>query len=769
MPQVYRTIQNSFSGGEFSTIMDARQDLQKYGTGLAVMKNFYIKPQGAAVNRPGTYFIAEVKDSSKPVKLLPFVFSESISYSLEFGDHYVRFYRNGGQIVNSDGTPYEISTPYSADEVFALKTTQSADVLYIAHPNHKPMTLSRTSDTSWTIAEFSFKLGPFAPMDTSDTTITPSGTTGNITLTASAGIFTADHIGSLIQLESFVPAQATYASMTASGSTGTVWGQGTWLLTTHGTWAGRIYVEKTTDGSTYTALRNFSANSEYNVDTSGTENDGIVGIRVRLEFTSGTCNIDLQFEPFTNYGIAKITGYTDSMHVSASVQQNMMVTIATTYWYWGAWNDVRGYPAAVVFFQNRLVFGYTKTEPQTTWSSQTGDYKNYGVSYVSADSDAITTSLVSEKVNAIRSLKALSKILAFTAGGYWVIGSGGDSDAFTPSNEMASAEGMFGAADINPLIIGNRILFVGSKGNVVRDAGYDIQSEAYIADDITLYSTHLFDSRSIKDWAYAQDPDSIVWAIRDDGVLLSMTYIKEQQVCAWARHTTDGLFESVCVIPGSDKDYVYVVVNRTINGVTKRYVEMFADRTTDATEATNARGETYAKYDPADQFFVDCGLSYNGTAKTEFSGLSYLEGKTVSILADGNVQPQQTVVNGKITLTHSASKIAVGLPYTCDIETLNADFQAQIGTIQGMKKTIKKIILRVDNSRGLLVGGDFNNMYELKMRSTENYGNAIALYTGDLSFNIPTGSNIYGRVCIRVKDPLPCNLLAVISEVALDG
>ena len=770
MPTVFRTIQNSFAGGEFSPILNARQDIQKYATGLATMKNFYVKPQGAAVNRPGTHYIAEVKDSSSKVNLLPFVFSESISYVLEFGNLYVRFYRSGGQIV-SGSVPYEVVTPYTTSEIFQLKITQSADVLYIVHPNHAPMTLSRTSDTNWTIAVLPFKLGPFAPMDKGSIVMTPSATTGNITITANSSVFTANHVGSLMKLETFVPAQTTHAVLTSSISTDAVYGQGTWLMTTHGTWAGRIFVEKTIDrGATWTALRNFSATSEYNIDTSGTENDEIVGMRARLEFTSGTCNIDLQFEPFVNDGVVKITVYTSPTVVSATVQQDLGITTGTQYWFWGAWNKVRGYPSAVTFYQNRLVLGYTITEPQTLWCSQTGDYVNFGTSYVSEDSDAITTSLVSEKVNAIRSLKSLSKIIAFTAGGYWLIGSGGSSDTFTPSSQSASAEGMFGSADINPIIIGNRIIFVGSKSSVVRDAGYDIQAEAYVANDLTLYSKHLFTSHSIVCWAYAQDPDCILWAVRDDGILLSMTYIKEQQLTAWSHHDTDGQFESVCVVPGDDMDYVYVEVKRTIGGATKRYVEVFASRDTEGTDTLDNRGETYVKYNSSDQYFVDCGLSYNNSvAATVFSGLNHLEGKTVSILADGNVQPQQVVTGGSITLVHPANIVHVGLPYVCDLETLNVDFQAQSGTIQGLKKTIKNAIISVNNTRGTLVGGDFNKMYEYKMRSNEPWGTGISLYTGDLKYTLATGTTTKGRICLRITDPLPCNVMAIILEVSIDG
>ena len=909
-------MQNSFTGGEFAPSMESRQDFQKYSSGLRTMENFFVKPQGAAVNRPGTYYVASTKDSAKVCRLIPFIFSESIAYILEFGDYYVRFYRNGGQlsvstadawasgtdyvvgdyvlensliyhcitahtasVADTPGTGadwadyweqsaiYEVVTPYAADDVADLKFTQSADVLFLAHSSYKPKTLTRYGDTNWTMADFAFKLGPFAPMNTTTTTITPSGTLtvdGTVTLTASADVFTSDHVGALFRLDQDIEAQTVSASLssgtgsatsstmassdsaytmtttitgtwvganialqyssdsstwttlynyTANGTftfttatstyyrlyitgvssgscvatatntvstitataapnntTNPITGWGPWIMTTHGTWAGKIYVERSEDaGTTWTKVREFSSNSEYNVDYSGTEEDDIVMLRVRMySYTSGTCNVDLQFEPFTAYGIAKITSVTSGTVAKGTVKQQFGSTASTKYWYQGAWSESRGWPSAVVFYQNRLVFGATTSEPQTLWASQSGDYINFGVSASVVDSDAITTPLVSDKVNAIKSLKALSKIIGLTAGGYWIIGAGDSGSVFTPSSQSASAEGYFGASSLDPVIIGNRILFAGSKGSVVRDMGYDIQSEAYIAVDLTLYAEHLFKDRTVSEWAYAQDPYGIVWCVCDDGTLLGLTYLKEQNICAWHRHETDGTFESVCVIPGTDRDQVWFVVNRTVDGKTVRYVEMMAARTTTPVDSTNDDGEAIIVFDPAEQYFVDGGITYSlTTAAKIFTGLDHLEGKTVSILADGNVHPTKTVSGGSVTLDYAAKVVHIGLPYTCDLETLDVDFQAQDGTIQTRYKKISKVHFRFEYSRGAKAGPTFNTLYEFKERSNEAYGEPIALYTGDREMTFNNGSNTKGRICVRVEDPLPVTLLATVAEVEL--
>lgn len=846
-------MQNSFTGGEFSPVMDARQDLQKYGSGLKKMLNFYSLPHGAAVNRPGTYFIAETKDSAKKSRLKSFQFSTEQAYNIEFGNLYCRFYRNGGQVTVS-GSPYEITTPYLEEDLELLNFTQSADVLYIVHPKYPPKVLSRLSDTNWTLTDFVYHDGPFMPVNLVETTtITPSDITGNISLVASSAVFDPLQVGSLFKLEHDVESQAatntltttsagyssiiyrepsqsltvvlsetwvgtiilqksiqniygnygswsTEATYTANGtyvipistsrikyrlknagitsgsctatlttssrsittsftigtSSEVIKGKGSWSLITHGTWTATIVLQKSEDqGATWKTLRTYTSANDYNAIASGTEDDICLLRLFSEDFTSGTLRVDLSFNPFTIQGIAKITAVTDSTHATATVLKELGSTEATDVWYEGSWSNYRGYPSAVVFFQNRLVFGGTKSQPQTLWSSKTGDYINFGISSPLVDDDSITTPLVSEQVNAIRSLKSLDNIIGFTAGGCWKIGSGGDSASFTPTSQQAKQQGYYGASSLNPLTIGNRILYSQDKGSAIRDVGYDFQSDSYTGTDLTLLAEHLFRSRSIKEWAYQQEPNGIVWSVCDDGALLGFTYLREQDVWGWHQHETDGTFESVSVINGTDRDEVWFITNRSIGGVTKRYVEQLSYR-------------NYSD-DSKEQYFVDCGLSYNGAATDTFSGLSHLEGKTVSILADGNVMPRKVVTGGSITIENPASIVHVGLPYTCDLQTLNAEFQGRDGTLQTRYKNITKATLRLENSKGVFVGETFEKMYEIKMRKNENYDQPIAMFTGDKEMALPSGSTKGGNICVRVTDPLPVTILAIVLEVTADG
>ena len=750
-------MQNAFTGGEFSPVMDARQDLQKYASGLKKMLNFYSLPHGAAVNRPGTRFIAETKDSTKVSRLIPFQFSTEQAYNIEFGNLYCRFFRNGGQVAVS-GVPYEIVTPYLTADLPLLNITQSADVLYIVHPKYKPMVLSRTSDISWTLTDFEYHDGPFMPVNLVEATkIAASAVTGSISLTATAAVFDVLQVGALFKIEHDVEAQTLSTSLDALGSTAAVRGKGTWNLTTHGTWTGKIYLQKSVDsGVTWTKMRTYSGVDEYNIIASGTEDDDLVMIRVTaFEWTSGTMNIDLEFVPFTLDGIVKITAVADSTHATATVLKEIGNTTATDIWYEGAWSSYRGFPSAAVFFQNRLVMGNTKAQPQTVWSSKTGDYINFGISSPLVDDDSITTPLVSEQVNAIRSLKALDKIIGFTSGGTWKIGAGGDSAAFTPTSQQAVQQGYYGASGLGPLTIGNRMLYSQGQGSGIRDIGYDFTSDSYTGTDLTLLAEHLFRSRSIIQWAYQQEPNGIVWAVCDDGQLLGFTYLREQDVWGWHRHETDGTFDSVSVISGTESDEVWFIVKRTVNGVIKRYVEQLAVR-------------TYSD-EVADQYFVDSGLSYEGAAIATFTGLDHLEGKTVSILADGNVMPQEVVTGGSITIDNEASVVHVGLPYICDMQTLNIDFPGKDGTIQTRYKNITKATLRLENTREAFIGTNFTEMYEMKLRESENYDQATQMFTGDQDMNLIAGSSKTGQVCIRVTNPVPITVLAIVSEVTLDG
>jgi hypothetical protein len=764
-------MQNSFSGGELSPVMDARQDLAKYASGLKKMKNFYPLAHGAAVNRPGTKFIAETKYSNKKSRLIPFQFSSSQTYNIEFGDLYCRFYKNGEQIKIS-GSPYEVVTPYLEADIANIKFAQSADVLYLTHPNYAPRLLSRYADANWTLTEFSSHNGPFSTLNLIDTLkITPSATTGNITVATNASVFNSLEVGSLMKIEHDVESNSLTATLSSALPSGSIRGLGTWDLIVHGTWTGTLCVEKSEDnGTTWTKMRTYNSADDYDPIASGTETEKLILLRVNMiSYTSGSCRFTLSWQPFTSHGIVKLTAVTSSTSANATVLTELGSTNATNLFYHGAWSEYAGYPCSVVFFQNRLVFGGTKKQPQTLWWSQSGDYTNFGISSPIVDSDSITTPLVAEQVNAIQNLKSLDKIIGFTSGGNWKIGGSGNNDAVTPTSQSAVQQGYYGSSNLTPLSIGNRIIYSEAKGSSVRDIGYDYTSDSYTGNELTILAEHLFRNRSITEWAYAQEPNGIIWCVCDDGSCLGFTYLKEQDVWGWSIHETDGLFESVSSISGNDIDEVSFIVNRTINGSTKRYVEQLAPRDPKVYYATDSDGEQYSYIKSEESYFVDCGISYSGAATSVITGLNHLEGKTVSILANGNVHPQIVVTGGSVSLDFPVTVCHVGLPYVSDIQTLNVDFALQNGTLQTRFKRITECTLRMENSRNAFVGISFKKLFELKVRKNENWDEPVRVFSGDISVNLASASNRQGSVCLRMKDPLPITLLALVSLVTVDG
>lgn len=864
------TIQASFSGGEFAPSLYARVDLQKYAIGAKTMLNFYSHPHGGASNRPGTRFVAKAKYSNKAARVISFEFSNSQTYIIEFGHLYCRFYTAGGQIQASapaawsnatnyavgdmvtyaavkyiailaginhqpDVSPtfwtaqsiYEIATPYTETDIANLKFNQSADTLYITHQSYVPRTLQRFANDSWLLSTYVNARGPFQLSNITSTTLTPSAKTGAITITASAALFVSAHVGSLWRLVQTVPGQSVSSAFVATGTSGSISCGTNWRIITHGTWTAKFKIEQSIDnGANWTELRTFSGTNDFNANTFGAISEFSL-IRLNCtSYTSGTLNVDLTSDPFDRTGIVQMTGFTDTTHMNATVIDTLGATTATTDWAEGSWSAYRGYPACSVFFQDRLVFGSTPYEPQTAWFTETGNYVSFVRSDPLVDSDGVTVQLPSRKINAIKSMVPLQAIIALTSGSEWSIGAG-SSGALTPTSVSTEIQGYRGCNQAEPVLIGNRIIYVQPLGSVVRDLGNDFSQQGFVGQNLSILSNHMFTNYSVIEMAYQQEPDSVVWCVRSDGTLLALTYLIEQQVVAWTRHTTNGTFLSVASIPSTSYNEVWFLTQRGSD----RYIERMVQR--------------LVSTDPRDQFFLDCGISYdspktisgatkanpcvitatahgfnngdyvdirnvvgmvelnyrrfivanktantfeikdgdsglnvNSTAYTTYvsggevrlattaiSGLDHLNGFTVNILADGSVSPAQVVSGGAITLPARASIVHVGLGYTCDLETLNLEIPRQDGTNQGRKTRVIKTMLRFINSRGGFLGPDSSNLFELVQRTSEPLGSPIVLQNQDYVDNISPEWAEGGRVFYRQTDPLPVTILAMVNTV----
>ncbi len=713
--------QTSFAGGELAPVLHYRTDLAKYGVGAKLIKNFFVHPHGGVSNRPGTTFVAEVKDSRRNVRLIPFSFSTIQTYVLEFGHQTLRVIINGAQVLESSKTlsgvtnaspavvttrsshgyssgdwvyisgvagmleinagpfviarrssrafrltdvdgnnidsseygpyssggvvrrVYQLSTPYSEDDLPLLKFTQSADVMTICHPRHAPRNLSRSGHTSWRLATFSRSSDPF--------------------------------------------------------------------------------------------------------------------------------------------------------------------------------NSSNKYPGAVTYFEQRRVYSRTNNDPQKLFFTRSGSYNSHSVNSTLRDDDAIQYTIAANEVNEVRHLIPIRKLIVLTSGGEW-LAQGADGYIKATQPLEVSQQATRGVSHVRPITIGEAILFVQEKGAIVRDLSYTFESDSYAGNDLTILAAHLFEDRSIKEWAYAQTPHSIVWSVMSDGALLGLTYMREHQVFAWHRHETQGSFESICTISEGLHDAVYFVVRRTVGGRKKRYIE---------------RLHTRSFKDVKDAFFVDSGLSYDAPcvisgatqtdpivitatahglsggdlvdleeisgmaelnskryrvenvstnafeltdahsgepidgsafaayesggavrkAVTAIRGLCHLEGCSVAVLADGRVEPNKTVTGGKITLQEAASRVHVGLGYACDVNTLDLYFQGSAGR----SKSIPAVNLMVNRTRGLFVGPDACNLKEIKQAGDPG------LTSGKIAVNIPPTWRSEGSIYIRQPYPLPATILTVVPEM----
>lgn len=705
--------QRSFNAGELSPQLKGRTDLEKYGNGCDEMTNFLPQIHGPARKRPGTRFVEEVKDSSKFHRLIPFEFSTEQAYVLEFGNNTLRFYANGG-IVLSSGVPYEISTPYDSDDLAALDFAQSADVVYIAHPDYPPYKLSRFGPTNWTLNAVTFNWPPFNDENTDATTLTASAVTGNITVTASASLFVAADVGSYFKIAEVLASKHDQ------------WEPGKSVTSGNTRWY---------DGNLYQATSTGTTGGRPPIHTEGTESDGVV----TWEFLHDGA------------GYFQVTAYTSATQVSATVVKRLPTTSATKKWSEGAWSARRGYPGSVTFYEDRLWFAGSNSRPQTLWASTSGDYENH--QYGTNDDDALNYTINTQDMNTIEWLSPGKVLAVGTANGEFTLSATQISDPVTPTNVRIVPQTTFGAAEnVRPLRIGNVIIFLQRAKRKMREYVYNFQTDSYVAPNLNVLAEHITGT-GVVDMAYQQEPYQIVWAACSCGTLIGMTYEREEEVVGWHRHTLDGAVESVATIPRWDgeDDVLFMIVRRTIDGQTERHVEYM---------------EKY--YDDERSFYVDSGLTYDGTPVSSLSGLDHLEGKEVAVLVDGAVHPNVTVDNGAITLQYSGSVISVGLPYTGRLRTMPLEAGAADGVAMGKTMRVNNIVMRFDRTGpGVFYGPDGTRLDELHpRRTTDLMDSPIALFTGNTpALPWPGEYQQSPQLVVEHRLPTPCTLVALMPQL----
>lgn len=577
----------------------------------------------------------------------------------------------------------------------------------------------------------------------------PSATSGNdVTITATKDMFTPGMINSHIKLTQQAENQSEQIEIQASSiteETKSIRVGKAWKITTHGTWKGKVTVYHSDDNKTWQEYRSYKSNNDQNFTESGTVTTPtwMKAIAVTdADNGSGKLTVDFSRNPYSNDGAAKITEVISPTEVKVSVVTDFTNTDKTQVYALSSWNDDNGYPKMACFFQDRLVLAATKKEPYSIWMSRTGDYPNFGIEKVDGgvtDDSAIKADLITRNGFEILHLVPAKDLVILTTGNEWIIEG---SSVITPAKINPRPQTMRGSNSCPPQHIGNRIVHVQRSGKTVRDLGYQYDADNYNGDDLTLLATHLTEGHKLVSSAYIQEPNSTLYYVRDDGVLLSLAFIKEQNVFAWSHHTTDGKYKKVASIPNGASDVLYVTVER--DG--KTYIERFNP-------------------DIEAAVYMDSYVTGSGSSVEA----SHLAGKTVQVLA-GGTRIQDTVVseNGLVTFGQSFSNITIGLAYETRVKQPGPDIGLKEGTMQARISKINTVVLRVEKSYGGHIGYTFKDkdMDELRYEDYE------MLETGDIVQQMPVadiGSNTKNHICIKHNEPFPFELNAIIREVSIDG
>lgn len=756
--------QLAFTTGEVSPDVSSRFDLEQYKSALLEAENVVIRPYGAVAKRQGSQYVGQVKYSDKPTRLFEFTTNTNNSFMLEFGDKYIRVWNYGIY------TGIEVTTPFTSDILFDLNCNQSGDVMFICSGKYPIQTLSRYSDTDWRMSTYKLTEQPYDEINTDNGhTLTVNGDT----ITSTKDLFTQDMVGSVIQIAYYVEAvhtksagevvekkvkrymqaqtiEKTYNNINYNVGAFSTDTELSWKFTTHGTWEGTVKLQiSNNDGQTWKDYRTYTSKNDYNVTDTGKIEAG-VRLKYVSDIKSGSVNCDLSIMPFTQYGIVEIKSVTDAKNAKVNVLNGIKEGEPSYQWKLGSWNRGRGYPKLCTFYQDRFVVAATDSKPNFIWFSRTGDYPNFGVEKVEGtitDDSAITLPVINRKMCEIRHLVPANDLIILTSGNEWIVR--GDK-TITPTNCNLKTQTQRGALSCEPQFIGNRCVFVQERGGTVRDMGYSYESDNYTGQDLTLFVKTLVKGHVAVTSAYAQDPDSIIYYVRDDGQLNCLTYIPEQKVYGWSHFVTNGKYRYVESVAEGEQDTIYFVVDRVINNKNVKCIERSIPLYTE---------------DNSD-VFLDCYVKVANSIKTDYINAPHLVGQMVDIVIDGQQMPSRVVPpTGVIKLDGKANVITVGLPYTTKIKIPSVEQQINDGTLQGRVATVSRVVLRMYKSFGGKVGRAFDRMDDITLPPNE-------LFTGDKPVILPKMGINYSTdtsICIKHSDPFPFNLLSITRIVEIGG
>lgn len=761
--------QLAFTTGEISPDVSRRFDLDQFKSALLLAENAVIRPYGAVARRQGSEYIGQVKNKDKSTRLFEFTAEKNKSFLLEIGEQYIRVWRNGIY------TGIELQTPFESDVVDKLNCIQSGDVMFICSGKYPVKTLSRYSDTDWRFYTYKLSEQPYGEVNIDkESTVILNGDT----LTATKDIFNADMVGSVMQIEHFVKAVSTsktgeviqrteYVTRERHGGYSRLVGEDynninydveqfsadedlSWKFTSHGTWNGTVKIQISNDnGTTWKDYRIYTSNNDYNVTDTGKVTPS-ARLKVVSDLKGGSVNVDLSLLPHSNYGVIEIKEFTDSKHVKVNVLNGVVENEATSKFRFGQWGKGLGYPRVCTFYQDRFILASSFQYPNYIWFSRTGDYSNFGVEKVGGtitDDSAITLPVINRKMYDIRHLIPANDLLILTSGNEWIIDG---SKTITPTNCNLRTQTQRGASECEPQYIGNRCVYVQARGCVVRDLGYSYESDNYTGADLTLFVKHLTKYRNFITSAYAQDPDSIVYYVTDDGNIDCLTYIPEQKVYAWSHFTTKGKYKYAESVAEGEQDSLYVIVEREFKSGTVMCIERFEPM-------YNADNNNV---------YMDCYIRQTSTENISTITVPHLIGEDVQIVVNGRERPIKEVPpTAIINIDGEAQSVSVGINYTTRLRIPSIEMQIQDGTLQGRQLTMSRLSMNILNSFGGKIGRNFNHMDDISLPP-------LKLYSGDKVCILPKFDGVYSTdasVCILHEKPYPFNLLSVTREIEIGG
>lgn len=710
----------SFAAGELSPVLHARVDLAQYHVGARAIRNFIVLPQGALVNRPGTT-VLDPGRSYGAVRLVPFVFSEEDSCVLAFGDGFVDRYTFTGFRERIPGSPYKSS------HLARLRWLQSADVLYLFHPDVPIHMLRREMENGrrvWKFAKVELDKGPFEDANTDEEKKLSFTEQSNFKYEMHANFplfLTYDLLEALIKVEVKIKGwsdtfEVKPAGVTAFGEWVTVKNVfGAFTYRTTGKWTGTIKVDRClpegwvgkdeADWEWEEFKEYFSdGDAEENFAFSGTVEEYATHFRFAYAGPKRRVVIAFDYEGGLIERVFRVKEIISQQRaIVEDVEKKGGYIPETDAWSIGAFGPHYGYPSLGIFHQERLVLAATRHSPQTLWMSQPASWHDFSTSIPTKDSDSITVTLASKEINEIRGLASRGDLLIFTAGAEWSAKAGAKTDVFTPSSIVITPSGYRGSHRLAPLDVGDATLFVQRQGTTVRSMGYSLEIDGYSSSDISILAAHIFEGNPVVEWAYQQTPWSIVWCVLADGTVGTLTLQREHQVTAWTRqvfglqgHKVGG----VCCIPGDVQDDVYLAVRRG-DGL--------------QVERLNRRLDTAA------------------------SGATFKDAGAYTV--------------------HSV------------LECLDWE-QSANGTLQGRHKQVPTLTLRLFRTvtlRGGIVTENGAELDVLQFPNADSPGPADRLYTGDVRLVAPGGVGRTCRVRLENDEPYPVTILGIFPEVVISA